>query len=48
MFRLPVEKLAGEPWPRARGADLRKFLMQILARHLERTPITVAQLEKLD
>ena len=48
MFRLPAEKLAGEPWPRTRAADLRKFLMQILARHLERTPLTVAQLEKLD
>jgi DNA repair protein RecO (recombination protein O) len=48
MFRLPLEKLAGQPWPRTRGADLRKFLMQILARHLERTPVTVAQLEKLE
>ena len=48
MFRLPVEKMRGEPWPRTRGAELRKFLMQILARHLDRAPITAAQLEKLE
>jgi DNA repair protein RecO (recombination protein O) len=48
MFRSPVEKLVGEPWPRARGADLRKFLMQILTRHLDRKLVTAAQLEKLD
>jgi DNA repair protein RecO (recombination protein O) len=48
MFRSPVEKLAGEPWPRSRGADLRKFLMQILSRHLDRKLVTAAQLEKLD
>ncbi|MGD0975209.1 MAG: DNA repair protein RecO [Candidatus Korobacteraceae bacterium] len=48
MFRSPVEKLAGEPWPRSRGADLRKFLMQILSRHLDRKLVTAAQLEKVD
>jgi DNA repair protein RecO (recombination protein O) len=48
MFRSPVEKLAGEPWPRTRGADLRKFLLQILSRHLDRKLVTAAQLEKLD
>jgi DNA repair protein RecO (recombination protein O) len=48
MFRSPVEKLGDEPWPRARGADLRKFLMQILLRHLDRKLVTAAQLEKLD
>ena len=48
MFRAPVENFASEPWPRARGADLRKFLMQILSRHLDRKLITTAQLEKLD
>ena len=47
MFRSPVEKLGGEPWPRARGADLRKFLLQILSRHLDRKLVTAAQLEKL-
>lgn len=48
MFRSPVEKFAGEPWPRSRGADLRKFLTQILSRHLDRKLVTAAQLEKLD
>jgi len=48
MFRAPVEKFAGEPWTRTRGADLRKFLMQIIDRHLERRLQTSAQLEKLD
>ena len=48
MFRSPVEKLGDEPWPRARGADLRKFLLQILSRHLDRKLVTAAQLEKLD
>jgi DNA repair protein RecO (recombination protein O) len=48
MFRSPLEKLAGEPWPRTRGADLRKFLLQILSRHLDRKLVTAAQLEKLD
>jgi DNA repair protein RecO (recombination protein O) len=48
MFRSPLEKLGDEPWPQARGADLRKFLMQILSRHLDRKLVTTAQLEKLD
>ena len=48
MFRSSVEKFADMPWPRTRGADLRKFLMQILSRHLDRKLITTAQLEKLD
>ena len=48
MFRSPVGKLGDEPWPRMRGADLRKFLMQILSRHLDRKLVTSAQLEKLD
>lgn len=47
MFRSPVEALAGQPWPRARGADLRKFVIQILERHLERNLITAGMLEKL-
>src|SRR5205085_9242164 len=28
IFRLPVEHFAGQTWPRARAADLRKFLAQ--------------------
>lgn len=48
MFKAPVEKFAGEPWPRPRAADLRKFLMQIIDRHLESKLQTSIMLEKLD
>jgi DNA repair protein RecO (recombination protein O) len=48
MFRAPVEKFGDEPWPRVRCADLRKFLLQILSRHLDRKLVTSAQLDKLD
>lgn len=48
MFRAPVERFAGEPWARARAADLRKFLMQIVQRHAERKFATVSQLERME
>jgi DNA repair protein RecO (recombination protein O) len=48
IFRLPVEALAAEPWPRSRAADLRKFVIQVLERHLEKNLVTAAVLEKLD
>ena len=47
MFRAPVENLAGTPWPKERGADLRKFLVQILQRHIEKKFVTAAMLEKI-
>ncbi|MBS1851201.1 MAG: DNA repair protein RecO [Acidobacteria bacterium] len=47
MFRAPIEKFAGELWPRERGADLRKFLLQILQRHLEKKLVTAGMLEKV-
>jgi len=46
MFRAPVESFAGTPWPRARGADLRKFLVQTLERHIEKKLVTARMLEK--
>ena len=46
MFRAPVESFVGKPWPKAQGADLRKFLVQILQRHIERKLITAGMLEK--
>ena len=46
MFRSPVDSLVEIPWPKAVGADLRKFLMQILQRHLEKKLVTVGMLEK--
>jgi DNA repair protein RecO (recombination protein O) len=46
MFRSPVENFVDVAWPKAQGADLRKFLMQILQRHIERKLITAGMLEK--
>ena len=46
MFRAPVETFAGVPWPKAQAADLRKFLMQILQRQLEKKLVTAVMLEK--
>ncbi|ABF40196.1 DNA replication and repair protein RecO [Candidatus Koribacter versatilis Ellin345] len=48
MFRAPLENFAGAPWPRQRCADLRRFLVQILERHLEKKLVTVTMLDKLD
>ncbi len=36
MLRAPVASFAGEPWPRRRAQDLRRFTLQALERHLER------------
>jgi DNA repair protein RecO (recombination protein O) len=46
MFRAPVEAFAKKPWPKAQGADLRKFLIQILQRHIEKKLVTAGMLEK--
>ena len=40
MFRAPVESFAGKAWPKSQGADLRKFLIQILQRHIEKKLVT--------
>jgi len=47
MFRAPVESFVGLPWPRSQCADLRKFLIQTLQRHIEKKLVTAAMLEKL-
>jgi DNA repair protein RecO (recombination protein O) len=36
MLRAPATAFVGEPWPRRRGQDLRRFTLQALERHLER------------
>jgi DNA repair protein RecO (recombination protein O) len=36
MLRAPASAFAAEPWPRRRAADLRRFTLQSLERHLER------------
>jgi len=46
MFRAPVESFADVPWPKAQGADLRKFLIQILQRHIEKKLVTAGMLDK--
>ena len=46
MFRAPVESFAAMPWPKSQAADLRKFLIQILQRHLEKKLVTAGMLEK--
>ena len=46
MFRAPVESFAGTPWPKSQAADLRKFLIQTLQRHLEKKLVTAGMLEK--
>lgn len=48
MFRAPVEKFMDRPWPRQRGADLRKFCMHIVQRHIEKRLLTASALEKLE
>lgn len=47
MFRTPVEKFEGTEFPKARAADLRKFLVQALERHLEKKLVTAGMLERL-
>ena len=48
MFRSPIESFAGTPWPKSRATDLRRYLVQIMERHLERKLMTAAMLQKLE
>ena len=48
MFRAPVDVLAKEVWPKKKGADLRKFLVQIMERHLDKKLVTAHSLERID
>jgi DNA repair protein RecO (recombination protein O) len=47
MFRAPVESFNATTWNKAKGSDLRKFLLQILERHLEQKLVTAGMLEKI-
>lgn len=47
MLRAPVAAFAGEPWPRRRGQDLRRFTVQALERHLEKKLRTAEALGRL-
>src|SRR5262249_4686979 len=42
MFRSPIERLVGPAWPRARAAELRKFLWQRIERLTEKRLVTAA------
>jgi DNA repair protein RecO (recombination protein O) len=47
MFRASVESITGTPWSKKQGNDLRKFLIQILQRHIEKKLVTAGMLEKI-
>jgi len=47
MFRAPVESFATVAWPKGRAADLRKYLVQTLQRHVEKKLLTAGMLEKI-
>ena len=47
MFRTPLEALTGEPWTQQQGADLRRYLVQIMERHIEKKFVTAVMLNKL-
>jgi DNA repair protein RecO (recombination protein O) len=47
MFRAPLESFAGKPWSKSQAADLRKFLIQTLQRHIEKKLVTAGMMEKL-
>ena len=47
MLRSRVSEFAEIDWPKAVCADLRKFLVQILERHIEKKLVTAGMLEKI-
>ena len=47
MFRAPVERFGILEWQKGNGSDLRKFLIQILERHLEKKLVTAGMMEKI-
>ena len=47
IFRARLETFSGVPWPKILGADLRKFLIQTLQRHMEKKLVTATMLDKL-
>ncbi|HEY0263785.1 MAG TPA: DNA repair protein RecO [Granulicella sp.] len=46
IFRGPIGSLTGEEWPRERAADLRRFSLDLLERHLERRLFSARALER--
>jgi len=48
MLHAPLESFGAVPWPQAQAADLRKFLIQTLQRHIEKKLVTAGMLEKIN
>jgi DNA repair protein RecO (recombination protein O) len=48
MFRYPVDSFASTKLSKSQGADLRKFLIQILQRHIEKKLVTAVMLDGLN
>src|SRR5262252_8003643 len=46
MFLLPLESFGGEPWTQQQGADLRRYLLQVVERHAEKKLVTAVMLNK--
>ena len=47
MFRVPLENFPGEPWTQQQCADLRRYLVQTIERHVEKKLVTTVMLNKL-
>ena len=47
MLRSRVSEFAEFDWPKVLAADLRKFLVQVLERHIEKKLVTAGMLEKI-
>jgi DNA repair protein RecO (recombination protein O) len=47
ILREPITALAGEQWQRTRAADLRRFAVLTLERHLEKKLVTAAALARV-
>jgi DNA repair protein RecO (recombination protein O) len=47
MFRMPLDSFSGEPWTQQQHADLRRYLLQIIERHVEKKLVTAVMLNKL-
>jgi DNA repair protein RecO (recombination protein O) len=47
MLKSRVSEFSDLEWPKVLGSDLRKFLIQILERHIEKKLVTAGMLEKI-
>ena len=47
IFRSPIDTFEKCPWPKERAADLRKMLVQIMERHIEKKLVATAMLQKV-